>query len=160
MSAWVYAGVEFDPESVTREMIGFVYVIKNLISGRRYVGKKMFWQKRTLPPLKGKKRKRVKYVHSNWQKYTGSCDELNADIESLGLDNFSREIISIHANKTELNYAELQYQILHNVLDAKDEAGNRIWYNANVERIFYPSEIHGDQRTLNYCTYVKRITHI
>ena len=55
---------------------GFVYNIRNLITGQEYIGKKFFYSKRTLPPLKGKKRKRHVVKESDWKKYTSSSDDV------------------------------------------------------------------------------------
>ena len=50
------------------DYLGFVYVIENTTNKKWYVGQKKFWFKKTLPPLKGKKRKRRSLVKSDWEK--------------------------------------------------------------------------------------------
>ena len=52
------------------EHYGFVYCITNVLTGRRYIGRKYFW---SLRKPRGKSR-RVK-SESDWKKYYGSSDE-------------------------------------------------------------------------------------
>ncbi len=53
-----------------KDAIGFVYKILNKKTNKYYIGKKILLNKRTKPPLKGYKRKRVEWIESNWLKYT------------------------------------------------------------------------------------------
>ena len=69
---WFYNGGEFS--DIPEDYIGFVYSITQLDTDKKYVGKKLFWSKKTLPPLKGKNRKRRKIVESDWQDYFGSSE--------------------------------------------------------------------------------------
>ena len=136
---WFYNGKEFLSEEI-QDYAGFVYCITNDITRKKYIGKKVFKTVRMLPPLKGKKRRRKVIKESNWKEYWGSSKYLDADIKKYGKIAFSRVILSLHENKTELNYAELVTQIKLNVLDSVDSEGNRKFYNENIARIFYPSE--------------------
>ena len=52
--------------------IGFVYMITNKEDGKFYIGKKSLYSHRTLPPLKGYKRKRKVIKESNWGHYNSS----------------------------------------------------------------------------------------
>ena len=160
---WLYNGKELTQETFgidqsECEHYGFVYVITNHLTGRKYVGKKVLWSKRTLPPLKGMKRKRIVIKPSDWLKYWGSSKVVVADMEKFGMDVFSREIIGLYPDKRETNYAELRFQIMHNVLDALDEKGERIWYNENIDRIYYPTKKYGARRANEHKDQVKRIS--
>ena len=53
---WTLNEVEFTSEMID-DYVGFVYVITQLHNGKKYVGKKLFQSKRTLPALKGKTRR-------------------------------------------------------------------------------------------------------
>ena len=86
------------------DYLGFVYIIENESKKKWYIGQKKFWFKKTLPPLKGKIRKRKKLVESDWLDYTGSSDALNADIASG--DTISKTIIHLCETKWEMNYLE------------------------------------------------------
>jgi hypothetical protein len=100
--------------------IGFVYLITNLITGQKYIGKKLAQFKRTRPPLKGKKLKRRSVVESDWRNYWGSSDRLNADIAQLGPENFTREILYYCTSKAELSYIEAKEQFDRRVLETDD----------------------------------------
>ena len=115
---WTYQNqpVEEIPEGV----IGFVYLITNLQTGQKYIGKKLAQFKRTKPPLKGKKLKRRSTVESDWREYWGSSDRLNADVAALGPDKFTREILYYCTSKAEMSYIEAREQFERRVLETDD----------------------------------------
>ena len=86
---WYYNGKPFDSSDI-QDFFGFVYLIQNRTSGKRYIGRKYLWSYRT---PKGKKRKLKS--ESNWKDYYGSCPELKEDIDKFGKENFSRTILSL-----------------------------------------------------------------
>ena len=106
--------------------VGFVYLITNLTNDRKYIGKKLAKFSRTKPPLKGKKNRRRTKVESDWQTYFGSSDELNADVEQLGTENFKREILFYCSNKAQLSYVEAREQFNHKVLESDE------YYNGHI----------------------------
>jgi hypothetical protein len=112
---WVYQGEVFTSEQI-EDYYGFVYEILDRSNGKRYIGKKWFWSIRTLPPLKGKTRKRKKKTESDWQNYYGSSDEIKELVESVGPDRFEREILKLCKTKGECSYYEAKYQFERNVL--------------------------------------------
>jgi hypothetical protein len=116
---WLYNGIPFDGPSETD--YGFVYVITNLESGKQYLGKKLFWFKKT-KMLKGKKKRYL--AESDWKKYYGSSTAVTADVELLGTDKFKREIIRLCRNKGEASYYEAYEQFVRGVLLDRDK-----WYN-------------------------------
>lgn len=107
-------------------------MIENEVNGMKYIGRKIFWTTRRLPPLKGKVRKRVVKKESDWRNYWSSSDQLKADIVDFGIENFTRTILSLHHGKGELAYYELYHQMQHNVLHALDENGKSLFYNDNI----------------------------
>jgi hypothetical protein len=115
---WLYEDkiVEELPEGY----IGFVYCITNNKTNKKYIGKKLAQFKKTRPPLKGKKLKRRSVVESDWRDYWGSSDRLNADVESLGVENFTREILYLCKSKAEMSYLEAREQFERRVLESDD----------------------------------------
>lgn len=100
---------------------GFVYLIENTITGRAYVGKKSTTARR------GKVTK-----ESSWRTYWGSSAALKADILEHGVENFRRSILSIHATKSELDFAEVREQFRRDVLTANLSDGSRAFHNENI----------------------------
>lgn len=136
---WIY----IDPVH-PEDWFGFVYVIKNKVTGRIYVGKKVFWNnlkkkltKTELAEQTGPGRKPThKRVtkESNWMTYWGSNKELLADIKELGEENFERRILKLCKSKKELTYYELHYQ-------CKEEVLLNNAYNDNILGKFYRRDL-------------------
>ena len=112
-------------EEIPEGYIGFVYLITNLTTGQKYVGKKLAQFKKTRPPLKGRKLKRRSVVESDWRSYWGSSDRLNTDIQTLGTEKFTREILYYCKSKAEMSYLEAREQFERRVLET-DEYYNGI----------------------------------
>jgi len=110
---WIYEGKEFTEPG---EWIGFVYIITDLDNNKKYVGKKNFWSTRRLPPLKGKKRRRVKKVESDWQDYYGSSEEVKLLVEQSGPKRCKREILHLCQTKGVMSYLEAKEQFEREVL--------------------------------------------
>lgn len=118
---WMYNSEPFTGPS--DRAVGFVYLITNKLDGRRYIGKKLFFFTKT-KTLKGKK-KRVK-AESDWRDYWSSSEELKADVQRLGTENFTREIIHLCDNKGTMNYLEAREQFDNRVLEQPG------WYNGYI----------------------------
>ena len=121
---WQYQGKTVD--EIPEGCVGFVYEITNNQTGRKYIGKKLVQFKRSRPPLKGRKNKRRYKVESDWREYYGSSDALTEDIEQLGQQNFSREILFWCRNKAELSYIEAREQFARKVLESDE------YYNGHI----------------------------
>lgn len=147
MSKWIYNGLPFTSEMIGNSA-GFVYNIVNTLTGKQYIGKKIFTKTRRLKPLAGKKRKRIRITESDWKTYNSSSKYVLADIEEFGEDNFKFEILSIHNTKADNNFAELKTQIYMGVLEKLDENGDRMFYNENIERKYYHNIKENDKRLL------------
>ena len=115
---WTYEGNEID--QIPDNYEGFVYLITNTTTGQKYIGKKLAKFKTTKPPLKGKKNKRRGTKESDWREYYGSSDRLNADVATLGADNFTREILYLCKGRGEMSYIEAREQFDRRVLETDD----------------------------------------
>ena len=111
----IYKNCEL-PENI----FGFIYLITNKIDKKHYIGCKMVEKTIKRKPLKGKTKRRIEKVESNWKDYTGSSTELNKDIERLGKENFKFQIIDFAFSKSHLKLLELIYQLANNVLFRDD----------------------------------------
>lgn len=121
--SWIYKGELI--EAIPDEYEGFVYLITNLTNNRKYIGKKLAKFKTTKPPLKGKKNKRRGFKESDWRSYWGSSDKLNEDVQALGTQNFTREILYLCRGRGEMSYIEAREQFDRRVLET-DEYYNGI----------------------------------
>ena len=115
---WTYQGKIIN--EIPEEYVGFVYLITNLTNGKKYVGKKLAKFKVTKKPLKGKKNKRRSTKESDWKDYWGSSDKLNEDVQTLGPNNFTREILYYCTSRGELSYLEAREQFARKVLETEE----------------------------------------
>ena len=113
---WTYNKEIFTEDNIG-DNYGFVYIITNLSNNKKYIGKKFFYSSKT-KQVKGKKKK-VK-VFSDWEIYYGSNSELKNDVETLGKELFSREIIHLCKSKGAAGYLEAKEQFNRNVLESDD----------------------------------------
>jgi len=107
-------GTPFDG-SLIGDNYGFVYKITCSTTGRSYIGRKYFWQKRKPRNTGGTTKRRKVTSESNWKNYFGSSDELKADVAKHGRDAFTREILSLHKTPGRVNYEETRQLFLHDV---------------------------------------------
>ncbi len=119
---WIYNNKPL--EEIPEKAYGYVYLITNNQTGRKYIGKKLFWFSKT-KQVKGKK-KRTK-VESDWRDYWSSSDELKKDVETLETDKFTREILHICGNKGMCNYLEAKEQMIREVLESDK------YYNSQIQ---------------------------
>jgi hypothetical protein len=115
---WYYKGKEVT--ELPEDCEAFVYIIHNNTNQRMYVGKKLAKFKRTKPPLKGKTRKRRSSVESDWKEYWGSNDHLKQDVETLGAQEFTREILYFCPSRGVASYLEAKEQFDRGVLESDD----------------------------------------
>ena len=118
LSPWLYNGKQVD--NLPEDCEAIVYLITNKQNGMKYVGKKLAKRKVTRPPLKGKKNKRRGKVESDWRDYWGSSDHLKEDVEKLGEENFTREILYYCASRGIASYLEAREQYEREVLLTDD----------------------------------------
>jgi hypothetical protein len=128
-------------EVLPEDCVGFVYLITNITSGRKYIGKKLAkFSKTTYKMVKlkngTKKRKRIKSkIDSDWQEYYGSSPNLQKDIDTLGKENFTREILYYCKSKAECSYVEAREQFARKVLESDD------YYNGHIQVRVHGSHI-------------------
>ena len=122
---WYYQGTAFTSNDIG-DFFGYVYCITNTITGKKYIGRKYFTQRRK---PRGGKRKVTS--ERDWKKYYGSSDELKADVRQLGKGVFKREIISLHKTLGKVNYEETRQLFINNVL-TESKNGEPAYYNSNI----------------------------
>ena len=123
---WLYQGTTFTSDDINN-FFGYVYLITNKSTGKKYIGRKYFVQKRK--PKGGKRRVTSE---SDWKKYYGSSPELKSDVSTYGKENFSREILSLHTTLGKVNYEETKQLFLNDVLMEALDDGTPAYYNSNI----------------------------
>lgn len=111
---WLYENKEYD--ETPEEYQGFVYEIEELSTGKKYIGKKNFWRPKILPKNSKRTRRVRTRVESDWKKYYGSNKEVQALVESNGIENYKREILRLCKTKGEMSYYEAKLQFENDVL--------------------------------------------
>ena len=128
-------------EELPEDCVGFVYLITNKVTSRKYIGKKLAKFSKTnykTVTLKNgtKKKKKVRSkVDSDWLEYYGSSEELNKDVALLGKESFSREILFYCKSKAECSYVEAREQFGRKVLESDD------YYNGQISVRVHGSHI-------------------
>jgi hypothetical protein len=123
------------------DIVGFVYLITNVTTGKMYVGKKLAkFAKTTYKVVKlkngTKKRKKIKSkIDSDWQQYYGSSPNLTEDVNQQGTDNFKREILYYCKSKSECSYIEAREQFSRRVLESDDYYNGHIQVRVHVSHI-------------------------
>jgi hypothetical protein len=137
--SWTYQNTVI--ETLPEDCVGFVYLITNTISGRKYIGKKLAkFAKTTYKVVKlkngAKKKKKIRSkIDSDWREYYGSSPNLTKDIEALGKENFTREILYYCTSKAQCSYIEAREQFTNKVLESDD------WYNGHIQVRVHGSHI-------------------
>ena len=83
-----------------------------------------------------KKKKKIRSkIDSDWKEYYGSSIELSKDIDTLGKENFKREILYYCSSKAQCSYIEAREQFTRKVLETDD------YYNGHIQVRVHGSHI-------------------
>ena len=111
---WLYKNQPFNV--APGEYQGFVYLIEEIDTGKKYIGKKFFWKPKILPVTKTRKRRQRTRVESDWRTYYGSSKEVQSLVEQKGKSNYNRSILQLCRTKGECSYYEAKLQFEYDVL--------------------------------------------
>ena len=136
---WLYKDRVIESiEDMPEGTYGFIYEVVHNPTGRKYLGKKVLQFNRTLPPLKGQKRKRKVIKESDWKTYYGSHAEIKGLIKEGKQEEFSREILQYVPTKKLLTYFECKYLFINEVLEHSE------YINDNILAKFYRKDFNYD----------------
>jgi hypothetical protein len=136
---WTYQNEEI--LELPEDCVGFVYLITNTTNNKKYIGKKLAkFSKTTYKTVKlkngtKKKNKISSKIDSDCQEYYGSSPNLQKDIDTLGKDKFTREILYYCTSKAETSYIEAREQFDRKVLESND------YYNGHIQVRVHGSHI-------------------
>tara|TARA_B100001287_G_scaffold160399_1_gene134824 strand:- start:211 stop:666 length:456 start_codon:yes stop_codon:yes gene_type:complete len=136
--SWTYQGRIFnDITDFPKDTYGFIYEVVHQPTGLKYLGKKVLYFNRTLPPLKGQKRKRKVVKESDWKDYYGSHPQIKDLIKECKDTNewsvWEKKILEICKSKKELTYFECKYLFINEVL----EGNSHQYINDNILGKFF-----------------------
>ena len=137
---WYYDGVPFE-DSGTH--FGFVYLIENLSTGRKYIGRKYFTSA-GYKQVNGKKKKIRK--PSDWQTYWGSNDTLKREVAATGESNYRRIILHLCKSKSECAYFET-YEIMSRHALLSENYYND-WVTAKIRKDHLKSIVQSNKNTI------------
>jgi len=140
---WTYKNTIIDSiNQVPENAIGFIYLMTNKESGKKYIGKKYLFSerkkaltKKEIALLENKRLKKWKLVksESDWLTYNSSSKEINEEIANGS--EFYKEILEFTFSKIQTTYLEIKLQFVNNVLESDD------WYNANINHHWFKGNI-------------------
>ena len=128
---WLYNDEVFESEDI-KDYYGFCYLLTDLENGKQYIGRKYFYSIRKKKGI----RKKVK-SESDWKSYYSSSKKVKQIVLESGHNRFKREILSLFIKKGQVNYNETKLLFQHNVLEARDEKGEKLYYNDNIMNRYF-----------------------
>ena len=125
---WIYEDKEVTSDTLAG-FYGFVYIIVDRETGKKYIGRKYIWSYR-----KEKGSSRRKKQESDWQDYYSS----NEDLKQIGKENpgrLKREILHLCRSRGECNFLEVAEQFKRDVLYSDEYMNDNIngkWFKKNA----------------------------
>jgi hypothetical protein len=128
---WLYNDKVFESEDIN-DYFGFCYLLTDLENGKQYIGRKYFYSIRKKKGIRKKVRS-----ESDWKSYYSSSKKVQQIVKESGPNRFKREILSLYIKKGQVNYNETKLLFQHNVLEAKDDNGEKLYYNDNIMNRYF-----------------------
>ena len=128
---WLYDGKIFESEDIN-DYFGFCYILTDLENDKQYIGRKYFYSIRKKKGI----RKRVR-SESDWKSYYSSSKKIQQIVQESGPNRFKREILSLYIKKGQVNYNETKLLFNHNVLEAVNHRGEKLYYNDNIMNRYF-----------------------
>lgn len=129
--------------------LGFVYLITDHTTGRKYVGKKMYYRGKSIPGCKGRVTDRQSdkwrcrcWSDSGWREYTGSSNKLNKHLKECPDNQYTFEIIYQCRSKASLAYVESREMWQRDVLSSKLDNGEWEYFNENIPPVRFRAPVY------------------
>lgn len=129
------------------EWYGFIYLIKDTVSGKMYIGKKNFKTNRNiklgkkeikaLPTKRGRTPSKKQVIaESDWKTYYGSADVIKNNSDK---SCYERYLLKLCKSSKELTYFELKYLCVYEVLEKPD-----LFINSNILGKIFTKDLQHD----------------
>jgi len=128
---WLYDGKVFESEDI-KDYFGFCYILTDFENGKQYIGRKYFYSVRKKKGIRKKVRS-----ESDWKSYYSSSKKIQQMVQESGPNRFKREILSLYKKKGQVNYNETKLLFQHNVLEAVNDDGEKLYYNENIMNRYF-----------------------
>ena len=128
---WLYDGKVFESEDI-KDYFGFCYILTDFENGKQYIGRKYFYSVRKKKGIRKKVRS-----ESDWKSYYSSSKKIQQMVQESGPNRFKREILSLYKKKGQVNYNATKLLFQHNVLEAVNDDGERLYYNENIMNRYF-----------------------
>ena len=128
---WLYNEKVFESEDIN-DYFGFCYLLTDLENGKQYIGRKYFYSIRKKKGIRKKVRS-----ESDWKSYYSSSKKVKQMVLESGPNRFKREILSLYIKKGQVNYNETKLLFQHNVLEADNHRGEKLYYNDNIMNRYF-----------------------
>jgi len=124
--------------------MGFIYLITDLTSKKKYIGRKNYWLKNQRVGCKGSTPSDTRAVkfnwncwnESDWREYSGSSPDLKKWMRKNQDHEYEYRIIKQCYNKGELAYSEVEEMVLRGVLWKRlSESGEYEYFNRQIPGI-------------------------
>jgi hypothetical protein len=134
--SWFYQDKQLDQEDIPPKAIGFIYLITQLSTGKRYIGRKLL-TKAGRKTINGKTKK-IR-VESDWQGYWSSSPDLRQLVKDIGEHDFRREVLQFVSSKGSLAYCEEMALYQMGALESDS------FMNGNIRSKVYRSWVKPDE---------------
>ena len=128
---WLYNEKVFESEDIN-DYFGFCYLLTDLENGKQYIGRKYFYSIRKKKGIRKKVRS-----ESDWKSYYSSSKKVQQIVKESGPNRYKREILSLYIKKGQVNYNETKLLFNHNVLEAVNHRGEKLYYNDNIMNRYF-----------------------
>lgn len=120
---WYYKNEILTDDMIPAKSVGFIYLITENDTGRRYIGRKLLTKAHT----RQKNNKKIKSrIESDWRDYWSSSPYLQELIEERGTEHFTKEVLVFAPGRAVLNYLEEKFLYYVGALESDN------WYNSNI----------------------------
>lgn len=154
---WIYNTLPVpDIENMPEGTYGFIYEVKHIPTGRKYIGKKVLYfernkklGKKETEDLKAERKaagiggrtplKKKVITESDWKTYYGSQTEIKELVQKGKQEDFQRTILQYVPNKKQLTYFETKYLFIKGVLEDTND-----YINDNILGKFYRKDFKDD----------------